>query len=443
MNGPLTVSEFRGRMMAAGPFGPAPRLAVAVSGGADSMALLLLAKDWAPGARVAALTVDHGLRADSAAEAAQVAAWCASWRVPHSVLVWTGGKPSSGIQEAARIARYELLTRWCRDHGYPHLLVGHHLEDQAETFLIRMQRGSGVDGLAAMPSTTVRDGVRIVRPLLGVPRARLTACLRAAGQPWTEDPSNDDPRFARVAVRARMADLQAAGIPAEAVGRATAAFAGQRAAKDRAVSGLAARSVAFFPEGYAEVDGEAFRAAEAETSRSLLSGLLRVVGGAHHPVRRQRIERLLAFLCGGGPYRRRTLGNCLIAPVPDGFRVCREPRTVHEVRPVCGEGRIRWDRRFDIEAGPAARSRPAEIRALGEAGWQAAMSAADSGVARRLPGPVRFALPALWVDGEMIEAPHIGYTPAGGNLLREARFRPEAPLCGPPFSVAKPVPRII
>ena len=182
-------------MTAAGPFGPAPRVAVAVSGGADSMALLLLAKDWAPG--VAALTVDHGLRAGSTAEAAQVAAWCASRRIPHCVLAWTGRKPSSGIQEASRTARYELLTQWCRDRGYPHLLVGHHLEDQAETFLIRMQRGSGVDGLAAMPSTTARDGVRIVRPLLGVTPARLTAFLRAAGQPWIEDPSNDDPRFAR------------------------------------------------------------------------------------------------------------------------------------------------------------------------------------------------------------------------------------------------------
>ena len=441
MSYPFTVSEFRERLMAAGPFGPTPRFAVAVSGGADSMALLLLAKDWAPGVRVAALTVDHGLRAGSDAEAAQVAAWCASRRIPHSVLAWTGGKPSSGIQEAARIARYGLLTQWCRDRGYPHLLVGHHLEDQAETFLIRMQRGSGIDGLAAMPSTTSRDGVRLVRPLLGVPRSRLTACLRAAGQPWIEDPSNDDPRFARVAIRARMAELHAAGIPAEAVGRAAAALAGQRATKDRAVSGLAARSVAFFPEGYAEVDGETFRAAGAETSRSLLSGLLRVVGGARHPVRRQRIERLLAFLRGGGTGR--TLGNCLVVPIPGGFRVCREPRTVREVRRINGEGRMRWDRRFDIEAGPAAWSRPAEIRALGEAGWRAAMPAADSGAARRLPGPVRFALPALWVDGEVIEAPHIGYTPPGGSLLREARFRPDAPLCGPPFSVAKPVPRII
>ena len=429
-------------MRAAGPFGPAPRLAVAVSGGADSMALLLLAKGCAPGVRIAALTVDHGLRDGSAAEAAQVAAWCASRRIPHSVLVWTGDKPSSGIQEAARIARYRLLTQWCRDHGYPHLLVGHNLEDQAETFLIRMQRGSGIDGLAAMPPTTVREGVRIVRPLLDVPRARLTACLRAAGQPWIEDPSNDDPRFARVAVRARMADLQAAGIPAEAMSRAAAALAARRAAGDRTVSGLAARSVAFYPEGYAEVDGEAFRAAEAETSRGLLSGLLRVVGGARRPARRQRIERLLAVLRGGGPDRRRTLGNCLIVPIAGGFRVCREPRTVREARAICGEGRIRWDRRFDIETGPAAWSRPAEIRALGEAGWQAAMPAADS-AARRLPGPVRFALPALWVGGEVIEAPHIGYTAPEGNLLREARFRPDAPLCGPPFSVAKPVPRVI
>ena len=440
MNGPFAVSEFRERMAAAGPFGPAPRVAVAVSGGADSMALLLLAKDWAPGARIAALTVDHGLRAGSAAEAAQVAAWCASRRIPHCVLAWTGRKPSSGIQEASRDARYGLLAQWCRDRGFPHLLVGHHLEDQAETFLIRMQRGSGADGLAAMPSTTARDGVRIVRPLLGVASARLTAFLRAAGQPWIEDPSNEDPRFARVEARTRLADLRAAGMPAEAVGRAAAALGVRRAAHDRAVSGLAARSVAFFPEGYAEVDGEAFRDAEAETSRGLISGLLRAVGGARRPARRRSVERLLASLRGGPG---RTLGNCLIVPIPGGFRVCREPGTALEARPVRGEGRMRWDRRFDIEAAPAARSRPAEIRALGEAGWQAAMPRADPEAARRLPGPVRFALPALWIGGEVIEAPHIGYTQSGERLLRDARFRPDAPLCGPPFAVAKPVPRII
>lgn len=430
-------------MTAAGPFGSAPRVAVAVSGGADSMALLLLAKDWAPGVRVAALTIDHGLRDGSAAEAAQVAAWCASRRIPHCVLAWTARKPSSGIQEAARAARYGLLTQWCRDSGYPHLLVGHHLEDQAETFLIRMQRGSGVDGLAAMPSTTARDGVRIVRPLLGVTPARLTAFLRAAGQPWIEDPSNDDPRFARVEARARMADLRAAGIPAEAVGRAASALGGRRAAQDRAVSGLAARSVSFFPEGYAEVNGEAFRDAEADVSRGLLSGLLRAVGGARRPARRRSVEPLLASLRGGGPDRRRTLGNCLIVPISGGFRVCREPGTALEAKPVRGEGRVRWDRRFDIEAAAAARSRPAEIRALGEAGWQAAMPRADSEAAHRLPGPVRFALPALWIGGEVIEAPHIGYTRSGERLLRDARFRPDAPLCGPPFAVAKPVPRII
>lgn len=443
MSDPFAVSEFRERMTAAGPFGPAPRVAVAVSGGADSMALLLLVKDWAPSARIAALTVDHGLRAGSAAEAAQVADWCASRRIPHCVLAWTGRKPSSRIQEASRAARYGLLAQWCRDRGYPHLLVGHHLEDQAETFLIRMQRGSGSDGLAAMPSTTARDGVRIVRPLLGMAPERLTAFLRAAGQPWIEDPSNDDPRFARVEARARMAGLRAAGMPAESVGRAAAALGGRRAAHDRAVSGLAGRSVAFFPEGYAEVSGDAFRDAEADTSRGLLSGLLRAVGGARRPVRRRSVERLLASLRGGGPDRRRTLGNCLIAPIPGGFRVCREPGTALEARPVRGDGRMRWDRRFDIEAAPAARSRPAEIRALGEAGWHAAMPRADSQAARRLPGPVRFALPALWIGGEVIEAPHIGYTQSDERLLRDARFRPDAPLCGPPFAVAKPVSRII
>ena len=222
MSGPLGVREFGALVARLGPFGPSPRIAAAVSGGADSMALLLLAARWAPGAgaRLVALTVDHGLRAESAAEAARVAAWCAARGIAHRVLEWRGAKPAAGLQEAARTARYGLLAGWCRRGGIVHLLTGHNAGDQAETFLMRLRRGSGVAGLAGMPAVAVRDGVRVLRPLLGVRRERLEAALEAAGEAWIEDPSNRDPAFERVRVRADAARLEAAGIASRDVLRA-------------------------------------------------------------------------------------------------------------------------------------------------------------------------------------------------------------------------------
>ncbi|MBM4438672.1 MAG: tRNA lysidine(34) synthetase TilS, partial [Actinobacteria bacterium] len=132
---------------------PGTRVAVAVSGGADSLALTLLADEWArrTGRSIAALTVDHGLRPDSAAEASQVGAWLAAARIRHEVLRWEGQKPRSGIHAAAREARYRMLTSWCRENDVRDLLLAHHRDDQSETFLMRLARGSGPDGLAAMP----------------------------------------------------------------------------------------------------------------------------------------------------------------------------------------------------------------------------------------------------------------------------------------------------
>ena len=174
------------------PFGLAPDapVAVAVSGGPDSMALLVLAADEAQrsGRVLHALTVDHGLRADAGAEARQVGRWAQALGVPHTVLTHTGDAPRASVQAAARGIRYRLMADWCAAHDMAALLVAHTREDQAETFLLRLARGSGVDGLSAMATDTTRNGMRLLRPLLDVREMRCAPCSQTRGRPTSPTP---------------------------------------------------------------------------------------------------------------------------------------------------------------------------------------------------------------------------------------------------------------
>jgi tRNA(Ile)-lysidine synthase len=194
---PLMLAQLGAALDAIGGFEAQPFIAVAVSGGPDSLALTILADRWARerGGQLTALTVDHRLRPESAHEARIVGEWLAGRGIAHHVLVWDEAKPKTGIQEAARAARYRLLAGWCRAQGCLHLLTAHHREDQVETHLIRRRAGSGADGLAGMSAVREMAGLRLVRPLLAVPKARLIAALEGEGQPFISDPSNLNPDF--------------------------------------------------------------------------------------------------------------------------------------------------------------------------------------------------------------------------------------------------------
>ncbi|KJB89963.1 tRNA lysidine(34) synthetase TilS, partial [Skermanella aerolata] len=204
------IAEFTRLMDRLGPFEPSPRVAVGVSGGADSMALCLLLKSWTEdrSGSLLALTVDHGLRQNAADEAIQVGSWLKARDVAHDILRWDGVKPLSGIQSAARDARYRLLTERCHAEGILHLALAHHREDQAETVLLRFAHGSGIDGLGGMAAVRETGSVRLLRPLLPVSRDRLRTYLTETCQSWVEDPSNQSPAYARVRLRG-MADILA------------------------------------------------------------------------------------------------------------------------------------------------------------------------------------------------------------------------------------------
>jgi tRNA(Ile)-lysidine synthase len=396
------------------------------------MSLCLLAEAWvrARGGEVRALTVDHGLRTTSACEARQVGAWLSARGIGHHVLTWTGPKPATGIQEAARAARYRLLGDWCRAAGALHLLLAHHQDDQAETVALRQARGSGAAGLAGMAAVRELTGLRLLRPLLGVPKARLLATLEAAGQPWLEDPSNLAPTFARARLRGEVV------LDAPRLARAAAEQADVRADSDRRVASWLAAHARIDPAGFVTVARDALARAPHEVRRRAIRDIVRSVGGRDYPPREARLDRLLeclqAGLAGG-----RTLGGCRIVPWRDSVLICRERRAIADEAPVVPGAPVLWDRRFRVELSGEA---PAlVVRALGRAGPRALDPLALPSARRQLPAPVRPSLPSLWHGDELVAVPHLGaIRPA---LARTARLdvclRPAWPLAGAPFHAGR------
>lgn len=425
-------------MEALGPFESEPRLAVAVSGGGDSMALALLAADWARrrSGGTTALTVDHGLRPESAAEAGQVGRWLAARGIEHRVLTWAGPHPATGVQAAAREARYRLLTQWCKEAGVLHLLLAHHAEDQAETFLLRLERGSGLDGLAAMSVVVETEAVRLLRPVLGISRRALRAVLAAHGQPWIDDPANLDRRFARTHVRALLTALEDAGFPALRVAATTVGLGRARAAAEAATAALLAGCCAADPAGFARLDPDVLAAAPAEIGRRALARVLHAIGGRAYAPATDHIERLhgriLRARLGNGV----TLGGCRLLAQGRTLLVCREARGLPA--PMAAEpGRcIRWDGRFRVELArhlptglllaPLARRGFEEIAALNPSLRHGGLSAAA------------VSLPALRDGRGILWVPSLGYLRQGvvesAAALGRVRFWPRRPMSGLGFA---------
>jgi tRNA(Ile)-lysidine synthase len=413
-----------------GPFEPAPRIAVAVSGGPDSMALAILVHTWARRQRGKAvvLTVDHGLRPESAAEARQVGAWLRPHGIEHRILRWRPKAIGSRVQAAAREARYRLLTGWCRAHGVLHLALAHQRDDQAETYALRLASGSGPDGLAAMPRVTETADVRLLRPLLDCPRERLRGFLEAQGQDWVDDPSNRDERFARVRVRARLAAdpgrLAEFAEAARSLGRA-------RAAREAATAALLARAAAPHPAGFCVLDATELRNAPGDLAARALARTLMCVGGGRYPPSHDRLERLFGELLGpsttGG---RRTLAGCLVIPDGGRLQVVREARNLADAVPVLPGQDALWDGRFRLTRLLARRtSTRLAVAALGPEGWREV---------RRMDFPPEAGptLPVVRDRKGLRAVPHLGYERRAG-AARDVRvaFRPAQPLAGAVFSV--------
>ena len=358
------------------------------------MALLLLAVD--AGQQVRAVTVDHGLRPEAAAEAAWVARLCAGLGVPHDTLQWQGWTGAGNLQDQARRARLSLIADWAMAAGLGAVALGHTQDDQAETVLMRLARRAGVDGLSAMSDCRRAQGMTWLRPLLSVSRDDLRAFLRARGQEWIEDPSNDALRFDRVKARRALTALAPLGLTAAVLAGVADQMRTARSALDHQTE-AATRQIARIEGGDVVMDRAGFEGLPAEIRRRLLVGVLGWIGSADYGPRAASVQALLTAVAAG---RGGTLAGCRVTLRPSTLRAAREWQAVRGM--VAAPGQL-WDRRW-IVTGPD--SNGLDVKALGEAGLAMVADWRTSG----LPRASLLASPSVWRAGVLISAPLAGGT---------------------------------
>ncbi|MEO1612139.1 MAG: tRNA lysidine(34) synthetase TilS, partial [Pseudomonadota bacterium] len=270
-----------GALDATAPAGP---IGVAVSGGGDSMALMLLADEWtrSRGRALFVATVDHGLRPESADEASMVAEAAQALGRPVETLRWTGWDGRGNVQAAARAARRDLLSAWAARNGLAAVALGHTMDDQAETVLMRLGRGAGVDGLSGMAMRSEANGTVWLRPMLGVRRDALREALRARNAAWVDDPSNDDPKYDRVRARAALETLADLGVTAEGLAETASRLSEARAALDEGATALFRDAAEWGLCGELRLKLAPLRAAPDELTRRLFRAVLTRAAGAEY-----------------------------------------------------------------------------------------------------------------------------------------------------------------
>jgi len=406
---PLCDGEFAALLAPLGPWPNTRRVAVAVSGGADSVCLAWLTARWGD---PLALIVDHGLRADSGQEARQAAARLAAFGVPSKILTLELS-PGPGVAARARAARYAILTQAAQAAGLCDLLLGHHAGDQAETVLIRYAGGSGAFGLSAMAALTETENLRLVRPLLGIAPGRLRATLRAQAIGWSEDPSNRNPEAGRTRARSHLNDPD---------GRLPATFSllheaqrhgGARAQEERRIATILATRACIFPEGYATLW-------PGPIDPASLASLIRMLGGAPYSPARDAV----AALATNG--MRGTLGGVRLMAagrLGAGTLLVREAAAMQPAIPA-RHGCV-WDRRFRLEA-PFGLPAGATLGALGA-------DARQFRKASRLASAILATLPALRDPHGLVAVPHLGYFKEWTKTQLRLRLCPASPAASAGF----------
>jgi tRNA(Ile)-lysidine synthase len=404
------ITAFTAAMDRLGPFESRPALAAAVSGGADSMALAVLARDWIRhrGGTVLALVVDHGLRGESADEARITRERLAALGVPATVLPIGSLAPGPALAERARLARYETLSQACAQAGRLHLLLGHHAADLAETLVMRVLRDSQTSGLAGMAALRETESVRLLRPLLGIQPESLRAFLTARGVGWVEDPSNRDRR----ALRPRLRQLLVAGSET-ALFEAVASVGRLRQREEQQSAAELAHRATIRPEGFALLT-------PSRIGVEGLRALIAMIGGAPYRPAPGPVKELARDM------KPATLAGVRILPagrLGDGMLVVREEAAIAE--PIQAIDGVMWDRRFRIRA-PDGIPAGATIGKLGD-------GAARFRRGSPLPSVILRTLPAIRLGEKLAFVPHLGYSCQENEMRFNVLFSPPIQAAGAAF----------
>jgi tRNA(Ile)-lysidine synthase len=414
--------RFAALLQSLGPFAASTHYAVALSGGADSLALTLLMQEYVAqhGGRLTTLTVDHRLRAESTDEAHHVASMMHARRIDHHILTPEHDDASNNLQESARNWRYTALSDYCRAHGILHCLVAHNAGDNRETAHHNITRGDTADGASGMRSVRNLNGVRFLRPLLTIERSELEDFLRGKNAEWIEDPSNKNETFARVRTR-RM--LQQNPDERSALDATITTACPARITRDHALAGAAIHCVTIHPLGFADIDLARWRTLDATLATQLLADCITTISGGTARPRGSDTERLADALRGA--FTKRTLHHCELTVAGNILRIAREFARVAGPLILNGNDETHWDERFtirhDIPTGTSY-----TLAALGNFGLRQAK--ARWGARADVPP----ATPALWHLDELVGLPHIELS-HGATTHVSIGFSPPKPLAAAPF----------
>lgn len=440
---PITQGEFAAFVAACGGLPPQGPWGLAVSGGPDSMALAFCVQRWVKaheepenwpsvqiltqalrlfmpfqmGAMAAtgatAFIVDHGLRSNSAAEAALVRDRLVKLGLRAEILRWEHPPVHSRVHVQAREARYRLLTAACKRHGIGHLLIAHQMEDQAETVLMRLAKGSGVDGLAGIPFHNEQDGVTIWRPFLYAPRARLAATCSDNGVEYVIDPSNASEAYARGRLRRVMPYLEQEGFSAARLSDLAERAQDAREALDAFRDEVLSEAALFDDFGAARIQLDALRNVPREISLRVLIAAIRSVHADDYAPERASMLRLFEALRGEDEMPARTLHGCLFSRASSHITIVREFSDISESPSIAPGGDLLWDGRWEVRMDynfgiPSGYSDGFKVKPLGLQD-HATLDRLAPDLRRRAPqGRIRASLPALWHGDVLIAIPAFG-----------------------------------
>jgi len=395
------------------------KVALAVSGGPDSMALAFCMKRWGQ-RECTALIVEHGLREESAREAASVKKQLKKLGIPAKILPWKHDGIVGRVHEKAREARYELLTKECHKLGAGDLLLAHQSDDQAETVLMRLAKGSGIDGLAGIAPQSVRDGIRLVRPFLSISKERLKATCKTANIEAVTDPSNMSKKYARGRLRKIMPLLASEGLTVESLTNLAARARDAKEALDLATRAFLDTSASLGLGGSIQIDRPALRALPREIAFRAVSASLRRVNGEDYPPEHASLSALLDAIIGSKEEQTRTFYGCMISISQNKVVVLREPSAASEILHLPSGATVLWDGRWLVTADSKAPEMT--IRALGLPPHEILDSLAPN-LRRRIPqGRIRASLPAIWKGNKLFAIPSFDKKPPFWVVYKKQLF---------------------